>query len=954
MKILGNALATHQAVFVAALALQMFPQHAGELNPDACVKSLLANTLTSENSLLLQVDAGWLMCGKSQAAWLQADQALAQQLAGYLAHPEHQFHGVRVAAGHGSDCIRVHLMVSQHVTIESLVKMLEVEPYLIAPATGNQPCRIDCEARPCLLPLQTRSRHKTLRPVFLAWTRGQCFALSLRSPDLFQQLEQVCHFASLEGGANAVCHDVVGNKISNVDDIWGAVLVSCRNYQAPVSPAFLSPAVLADCYPEIGASHLCLRVAEHVAAEMYLSFPTHLLSALGWQTAFGKHPMSPSEQLCIQVRPQSDTPVLSVSVLRHWLRLPFFAGMLRGMAPPGTPQQLSSSSVLVEVQLTSSSFWHGPLPARVTFEELEACWAVACHASGCDPVARVYSGPHPVPPSSTLARCGDEVRVLTREVAGARCLVVSVMPACVGGGTKDHRVQELKARLAQVCLEQGYSLPESNKICATLMSQLPLPKLQQALDSKPPSEQWRQLRAIFLAQGIKEPSAGEITARQVQKVQGQARRRQLFQDSLVARDFALAGGFFVNEDLTPATVLTKIVPDACGIVLMDKAVASEVLLTTSLQPKDELAIIVLGHECPHPPSCTRKLRFPAMALGAEGHVLLAGCMHNIGQRSIGITVKDIAKVDLTDLVPCTFHTYLDELSAEPSWQDVVQSPVKLMLGQFRQLGILLPTAQPWARSFRSQGKPTTPALSDQVFNAMIPKDQLPQALKASGHNGVYLVPRNDQGRIQGGWSIIWLTSCKADLARTALGVSEQCGLVRSKDRLGLRVADADYEAVFKRLRPDQVLRSRVAVQLLYCISPLPIGTTEQSLVQWATGQSWPLRVLKALGPTQWLVGAEKPPPLGGSHSEARPFSLHLFQNAPASARSSRQAIAICPLPAQPRSMPTRSLLLSLIRSNSRIHGLPNLRVLLQFLPHQGLHPVPYLNRGPGHLQVHGS
>ena len=175
-------------------------------------------------------------------------------------------------------------------------------------------------------------------------------------------------------------------------------------------------------------------------------------------------------------------------------------------------------------------------------------------------------------------------------------------------------------------------------------------------------------------------------------------------------------------------------------------------------------------------------------------------------------------------------------------------------------GLQLATAQPWARSFRSKGKPSAPALSDQVqFNAMIPKDQLHQALKASGHNCIYLVPRDDQGQISQGWSIIWLTGCKADLARTALSVSEQVGLVRSKDRFGLRVTNDDYESVFKRLRPDQAPRSRVAVQFLY---PLPIGTTEQSLVQWATGQSWPLRVMKGLGPTQWLVGAEKPRPPG--------------------------------------------------------------------------------------------
>ena len=105
------------------------------------------------------------------------------------------------------------------------------------------------------------------------------------------------------------------------------------------------------------------------------------------------------------------------------------------------------------------------------------------------------------------------------------------------------------------------------------------------------------------------------------------------------------------------------------------------------------------------------------------------------------------------------------------------SPVKVLTDLFRQSGVPLPSVQPWARSFRYKAKPSTPGQCDAVqFNAMIPKDQLRQVLRASGHHGVYVVPRDDQGQLLPGWSVVWLSGSKADIARLALGFLSRSGL----------------------------------------------------------------------------------------------------------------------------------------------------------------------------------
>ena len=306
-------------------------------------------------------------------------------------------------------------------------------------------------------------------------------------------------------------------------------------------------------------------------------------------------------------------------------------------------------------------------------------------------------------------------------------------------------------------------------------------------------------------------------------------------------------------------------PNVTGVVLLDHDAAKDAIHTLGRQNPDEMAIICLGHQCPDAGSCCRRLNFPAFAVGADspGHVLLTGCLHNLGGRPISVGVKDVDKIDLTASVTCTFQAFSDEWSQDPTWAELTQSPVRMLLEQLRQSGLALPQVQPWARSFKAKGKPVAAHLAETMqFNAVVPSELLPQLLRQSGHQGVYVTPRDEQGRLMQGWSIVWMTSDRAEAQRTALGVSEQAGLIRAKDRYGLRVKDADFDAVFCRLKPDQKPKAKVAVQYLYKLCPTPLGATETAILQWASGLSWPVRVLKALGPRQWLLGSPCEPPAG--------------------------------------------------------------------------------------------
>ena len=415
----------------------------------------------------------------------------------------------------------------------------------------------------------------------------------------------------------------------------------------------------------------------------------------------------------------------------------------------------------MECCLVHAVCWRGLLPAQTTFAELEAIWELSCYATAYHPAARIFTGPYPVAPQTTVQACFARDDLPKFRSQDGSALVLTVMPSFSGGGAKDDKIQLAKSRIAKACLEQGVTLPDVNRIGAQLTQQVPLAKLVQALDAQPQAEQWLQLQALMQAHGIKAPTAAEVSSRLAQKVQSQLSKKNLFQQTLTAEDFSLCGGFFVNEDGTPTNVLTKLVPGACGIILLDKPVAEEVIRSMTHSQQDELAVLTLGHECPHPASCCKALRFPAQASSSEGQVLLAGCIHNLGARKVTATMREGPAVNVTAMVQCSFHSFSDEFTTSPTWQDVTASPVKVLTDLFRQSGVPLPSVQPWARSFTYKGKPSTPGQCDAVqFNAMIFKDQLRQVLRASGHHGVYVVPRDDQGQLLPGWSVVWLSGSK--------------------------------------------------------------------------------------------------------------------------------------------------------------------------------------------------
>ena len=244
--------------------------------------------------------------------------------------------------------------------------------------------------------------------------------------------------------------------------------------------------------------------------------------------------------------------------------------------------------------MCARTIWQGLLPPDLRFDDFELTWAIASQAVGLLPAARIFSGPFQVPGAATLGLClKPDFKVFRRKPANA--LSVAVMPSLSGGGAKDDRLQTLKSKLAQIYLEQGYSLNDVNRVTSALLQQVQHAKFQQVVEVRPPQELWQQLQALMQANHIKEPAAGEVNARIAHRVHAQVTKKGLFKDSLRAADFCLAGNFFVNQDGSPATILKVVTPQASGVILLDKDVAAGVIAGFTQKLPDEFGVVCLGH-----------------------------------------------------------------------------------------------------------------------------------------------------------------------------------------------------------------------------------------------------------------------------------------------------------------------------------------------------------------------
>ena len=333
-----------------------------------------------------------------------------------------------------------------------------------------------------------------------------------------------------------------------------------------------------------------------------------------------------------------------------------------------------SEGVEVEVQVVASKVWRGRLPGRMQLVEIEGFWRRASHIALLPPACRIFSGPFPCPCSLAVGdvQSQQSPRVLVKQGR----LVLTVHPAIVGGGVKVENGEWTGSRVASLCLSRGCPLAATTDFVDRILVSAGVSKVMAVVASGPEGKRWDELKALAEQQQVPMPVPTNGVAKAAERFHKSAQRKKQQHDrNILAHEVRVEPGFFSNEDGTPCALLEQVTPGATGLVLANLQEASSLCNTLEGIQPDELAVLVLGHQCPDAHSCDGAVSFPAQLLATDSKVLLAGCLHNFGDKKVRCQRTAQAEIELEDVTCCQFVVYADEL--EPArWKAFTETPVR--------------------------------------------------------------------------------------------------------------------------------------------------------------------------------------------------------------------------------------------------------------------------------------
>ena len=354
---------------------------------------------------------------------------------------------------------------------------------------------------------------------------------------------------------------------------------------------------------------------------------------------------------------------------------------------------------------------------------------------------------------------------------------------------------------------------------------------------------------------------------------------------------SLLEGHFVDaeDEEVPQIQLSQVTADMRGIAICDLTQALPYIKDYTSLSADALALMIT-QEVPHDLKCLaalESLRFPATYLPTKDPMLIQGCLLQLGD----VAVRRRANEEMQDEMEITTTTvlkiqiYRDEVQL--AWDQFVSSPIKHLITLAPKLRLCpnprcdnkcqffhAPVEEPidqviheiWARKFQSLEGRTLPADQAALFQAFLRVTSAAvEEILPSVVNGIYFEPRCATTKsTDNDYAVVWIPGATHEAAVHKLKtVSQGLGLVRMKQRYGIRVKAAHEETVYTQLRPGDNF-VRVTINKIFRLHPLPHGLQRAQLAKLLQEWSWDAKPLQpsrgSADGGAWEVGASEDPP----------------------------------------------------------------------------------------------
>ena len=512
---------------------------------------------------------------------------------------------------------------------------------------------------------------------------------------------------------------------------------------------------------------------------------------------------------------------------------------------------------LITLKWAGRPVWKGKIHANTTLATLECIMRYCLAPWGSVPAFRMICQGHQAPLENTISQ-------LPRHPDRDDVLIHAIMSLKGGGqGTKVQQRAVQQNALASTLLDHGFNLAWTTKAVDTVMDKFGLGKLQ-SVNAQPMGNakiqaviQLCKEAGVTIPEVPKPKSGNDLPGSNAQR-----RKKRAMEFKLNPSDYTLIEGFFTREDGTTMPQVSQIVPQSCGVCILNAAQAEVWVREGQKISADELGLLVLGPISVHQGLTSEEITFPSFNTDHQ-MVLLTGTLVQLGAEVIQHKQGDPKQVpsETCSLVAVTMYK---EDWNDDDWKFITTNPAAMVRKQLENEGLSQGIQAVWGKSLRNNRAPATPVQAMTVQVHMTVEDAMLERLLArSGFNRLFLTPKTQAGRLNAQYKVIWIPGDIPKITSLSTKCQSCVGLVRGRQGkgYGLRFHMDKLDEAWAILMPGTSPPQNNLGNMVYKLQNLPFGCTKIMLQNWAEAMKWEATPIRALGPQTWIVrsAAEIPP-----------------------------------------------------------------------------------------------
>jgi len=471
---------------------------------------------------------------------------------------------------------------------------------------------------------------------------------------------------------------------------------------------------------------------------------------------------------------------------------------------------------------------------------------------------------------------------------------------CGGAGptaTKSQLKQQVRNSVASWMLENHIELSWINTNLEKIIEDIGVKRFVPVIQQPSSNKRDSQMQQILQEAAIQLPQPTPKVQQAANAMKTKFRKQQPKMPE--PQHFKVDCNFLLKEDGQPTQQLQEFRCNATGVFLTNPQGATPWLRENQQLSSDELAMLVLGPMPVETTLPTESVVIPCFNSDTQ-QVLLQVTMIQFGAKKVTPKQWDQTATKTNTSKVCSLTLWKQDWT-EDEWHAATHQTTQFVKDVFAHDGVQEAITSVWGRSYRKGKQVATfrDATSVQI-HAAIQDEQFMQMLKLTGHNKVWAVPKNEDGRLTDDFRIIWLppTVDHPKAATITAKVAGLAGLVRGKSSLGVRVNASMFAEAWKAINPNVKPPVDVSNKWIYKLEPLPYGCNSSMLEEWSQHIKWAFRPLKATGPKSWLICTGDNPPPGPLPFNGHPVLPRFMPQ--------KQSSIVQPILAGPRGVSAKS------------------------------------------------